>query len=158
MTEVLKALADHDRELEAPPAVETRLRAAFKKRYAHPKWPYFAVAAAVIVAIFVWPKAQTMQIAVLTPSVPVFPTARPVSPKIAHPKQFKEVLTPFYPLMDDPMPFDHGELLRVRVTASAMRSVGLQVSEEHLDDPVLADILVGEEGLPRAIRFIGYQR
>jgi hypothetical protein len=158
MNELLKALADHDCELEAPPAVETRLMNAFRKRYAHRKWPYFVVAAAIVVAMLVWPKAQSMQIALVTPSVPVLPTVKPVSRKIAHQKQFKEVLTPFYPLMDDPLPFDHGELLRVRVTAAAMRSVGLQVSEEHVDDPVLADILVGEEGLPRAIRFIGYQR
>ncbi len=35
-----------------------------------------------------------------------------------------------------------------------MRTVGLPVSEDHLADRVQADVLVGEEGLPRAIRFV----
>jgi len=161
MNELLKALADHDREREAPVAVEIRLKAAFKKRYAHRKWPYFAIAAAIVAAVFLWPKPQTMQIAVVTPPVPVppaFSVAKPVARKALHRKQPKEVMTAFYSLLDDAPPFDHGELLRVNLTAAAMRSVGFAVSEEHLDDPVLADVLVGEEGLARAIRFVRYER
>jgi hypothetical protein len=157
MKELLQALADHDRELEAPAVVEMRLIDAFKKRYAHKKWPYFALVAAIVLAILAWPKPQTMQIAVVAPPVPVLPVAKTAARKVVHRKQPKEVMTAFYPLLDDPLPFDHGELLRVSLTASAMRSVGLPVSEEHLDDPVVADVLVGEEGLARAIRFVRYE-
>jgi hypothetical protein len=161
MNELLKVLADQDRELEAPAAVEMRLRGAFKKRYAHRKWPYFAIAAAIVAAVFLWPKPQTIRIAVVAPPVPVLPAfsiAKPVAKKVVHRKQPKEVMTAFYSLLDDAPPFEHGELLRVNLTAAAMRSVGLPVSEEHLDDPVLADVLVGEEGLARAIRFVRYER
>jgi hypothetical protein len=151
---MLKALADHDRNLEAPAMVELRLRAAFRRRYSRRRWPYLAIAAAIILLIGMRPKVQTMEIAVVTPRVPVLPTAKAAPRKVVHRKQPKEVTTPFFSLMDDAPPFERGELLRVSVPASAMRSVGLPVSEEHLDDMIQADVLVGEEGLPRAIRFV----
>jgi hypothetical protein len=65
-----------------------------------------------------------------------------------------ESVTPFYSLMDVQPPFERGELVRVLVPASTMRTVGLVVGEKHLKDPVQADILVGQEGLARAIRFV----
>jgi hypothetical protein len=154
MNELLKALAENDQNLEAPAAVELRLRAAFKKRYRRRRWPYFALAAGIVLAIGVWPKSKTMEIAVAAPTVPNLPVARAAPRKVVHHQQPKEVMTEFYSLMEDAPPFERGELLHVTVTASAMRSVGLPVSEEHLDDLVQADVLVGEEGLARAIRFV----
>ena len=57
----------------------------------------------------------------------------------------------------DPAPsFGRGKILRVELPASAMKMVGLPVHEEHLADAVQADVLVGEEGLPRAIRFVKF--
>jgi hypothetical protein len=82
------------------------------------------------------------------------PAVKAAPRKVVHRKQPKEVTTPFFSLMDDAPPFERGELLRVSLPASAMRSVGLPVSEERLDDMIQADVLVGEEGLPRAIRFV----
>jgi hypothetical protein len=68
--------------------------------------------------------------------------------------EVSEVATEFFPLIDTPPPFERGELMRVIVPAATMRKVGLPVSDNHLDDPVQADILVGQEGLARAIRFV----
>jgi hypothetical protein len=147
---MLRELAEFDRNLEAPASVEIRLRAALRERYRHRKWPYVAIAAALVLVIGLRPKVQTMEIAVAAPSVPVLPIVKPA----VHRQQPKEVTTEFFALMEDPPPFERGELLRVSVPASAMRSVGLPVSEEHLDDVVQADVLVGEEGLARAIRFV----
>jgi hypothetical protein len=56
--------------------------------------------------------------------------------------------------MDVAPPFERGELIRVNVSAAAMRTVGLPVDEDHLADHVQADVLVGQEGLARAIRFV----
>ena len=42
----LQALAESDRDREAPADVEAKLRSAFRKRYKTRIWPYFAVAAA----------------------------------------------------------------------------------------------------------------
>jgi hypothetical protein len=60
--------------------------------------------------------------------------------------------------MDVPLPFERGELLRVIVPASTMRRVGLPVNEDRLAERVQADVLVGEEGLARAIRFVRYEQ
>jgi hypothetical protein len=159
MKELLKALADSDRELEAPVAVEMRLRSAFRKQHARPKWPYFALAASAAMTLLVLRtkpavNPQVVQARLVTPAK-VEPPAPPVPRKTVHRKPPpKEVVTVFFPLMEDPPPFERGELLRVQVPASAMRSVGLPVSEDHLDDPVQADVLIGQEGLARAIRFV----
>jgi hypothetical protein len=160
MNDLLRELAETDQELEAPLAVEMRLRAAFRRRYARRTWPYFAAAAAAGLALtlFVRPKPpETMEISVAAPPVVNVPVASPVPGKIVHLKQPKEVTTEFYSLMDAPPPFDRGELLRVSLPASAMRSVGLPVREDRLDEMVQADVLVGEEGLARAIRFVRFE-
>jgi hypothetical protein len=83
------------------------------------------------------------------------PLARPAPPPTAQPR---EVVTQFFPLLDVAPPFERGELLRVTVPASTMRKVGLPVREDRLTDRVYADVLVGEEGLARAIRFISYEQ
>lgn len=54
----------------------------------------------------------------------------------------------------DPQPLGRGILVRTLVPATMMRAAGLRSCEERLDDEVKADILIGEEGLPRAIRFV----
>ena len=64
----------------------------------------------------------------------------------------------FFPLLDVAPPFESGEMLRVTVPASTMREVGLPVNEDHLTDRVYADVLVGQEGLARAIRFVSYEQ
>ena len=69
-----------------------------------------------------------------------------------------EIVTDFFPLMDPAPPFERGQLLRVELPASAMQMVGLPVREEFFAQPIHADVLVGEEGLPRAIRFVKIER
>jgi len=165
MNELLKALADQDRELEAPEAVELRLRSAFRRKYARAKWPYFAIAAAVAILAFYLERPKphiTPPVAkqeVVVPQVVEVPVSKPVVRRVARRKpQPREVVTEFFPLMEDPPPFERGELLRVSLPASALRGVGLPVSEDRLTDRVQADILVGQEGLARAIRFVRYER
>jgi hypothetical protein len=158
MNELLRALAESDREKEAPPEVEIRLKAAFRRKYQRRRlWPYFAMAAvAAGMALFFVrvPKAQTMEIAVVTPPALALEASKPLPRKVMHRKQPREVVTEFYPLMEDPPPFERGELLRVSLPAAAMRSVGVPVSEDRLAETVQADVLVGQEGLARAIRFV----
>jgi hypothetical protein len=157
MKELLRALADSDLEREAPPEVEVRLRAAFRRKYRRRIWPYFAavgVAAGMALFFVRVPKPQTMEIAVVTPPAPVLEVAKRAPPKVVHRERPQEIVTEFYPLMEDPPPFERGELLRVSLPAAAMRSVGVPVSEDRLGETVQADVLVGQEGLARAIRFV----
>lgn len=56
--------------------------------------------------------------------------------------------------MDVPPPVGHGALVRVNLPAEAMRAVGLPVREDRLSERVQADVLLSEEGLATAIRFV----
>ena len=111
-------------------------------------------AAAAVVMLFVFVHRK--------PAVaPVSPVSinRPAAPYLEQvvPPQPEEIVTDFFPLMDPAPPFGRGKILRVELPASAMGMVGLPVNEQHLADSVQADVLVGEEGLPRAIRFVKFE-
>jgi hypothetical protein len=49
---------------------------------------------------------------------------------------------------------ERGEVIRVQMPGSALIAFGLPVNIERADVPVKADLLVGEDGLARAIRFV----
>ncbi|MGH9934699.1 MAG: hypothetical protein ACREAM_00545 [Blastocatellia bacterium] len=67
-----------------------------------------------------------------------------------------EYTTDFYPLSysDGQKPMESGEVIRVQMPRSALIAFGLPVNVERADVPVKADLLVGEDGLARAIRFV----
>lgn len=66
-----------------------------------------------------------------------------------------ESLTDFLLLRyDDHEPMESGEVIRVQMPRSALITLGLPVNVENADEPVLADLLIGEDGLARAIRFV----
>jgi len=177
--QALAALAENDREREAPPEVEARLLGAFRARRRFGQhWPAItAAAAALAIAAALWWNNRAPQQAVSTVSTvsrvpdaarpaPAMATManvtrvhRKIARKIAAanpPPQTHEVVTDFFPLMNPEPAFERGQMLRVQLPASAMLTVGLPVREEHLGDLVQADVLVGEEGMPRAIRFVRF--
>ncbi len=142
--EQLRALAEADRGASAPPEVEAALVAAFRRRHraaprVRPRWTVWAAAAAAIALAFVvgrW-------------------TAEPVRPPAPEPAQ-AEVVTRFFPLAPgvDLSAAENAPRLRVRLPRTVLASFGLPVSTERLDEPVEADIVVGEDGIARAIRFV----
>lgn len=67
----------------------------------------------------------------------------------------QEVLTPFYPLVPSSSRLESGVIIRITVPASVMQRVGLPVIG-RLSDPVQAEVLVGQDDLARAIRFVSY--
>jgi hypothetical protein len=71
-------------------------------------------------------------------------------------KENNEDTTDFYPLRygDDNEPMESGDVIRVLMPRSALITLGLPVNVERADEPVIADLLVGEDGLARAIRFV----
>jgi hypothetical protein len=172
IVEALRTLSEHDASREASPEVETRLRFQFQSRRRRRAWGRAAVwataaAAAAMVVFFVEahrkPPAPAPVREVVTQSVVAQPAAAPAAVVKATrrvPKSVprpQEVVTDFFPLMDPALPFERGQLLRVELPASAMQMVGLPVREDRLAEPVQADVLVGEEGLPRAIRFVSFE-
>jgi len=170
--DLLRALAEADDSAEAPPEIEVRLRKQFRSRKRQHAWrrsAMWATSAAALIALFVLfagrkpAVAPVNSVVVKPPAVTIPQVAEPpipqtaVSPShrpIAVRPQRQEIVTDFFPLMDPAPPFGRGQLLRVELPASAMQMVGLPVHEERLADRVQADVLLGEEGLPRAIRFV----
>lgn len=51
-------------------------------------------------------------------------------------------------------PLESGQVLRVELSTSTLISMGLPIPAEDMSKPVLADLLVGQDGLARAIRFV----
>ena len=66
-----------------------------------------------------------------------------------------EIATDFMALLDgvDFDSFDNNQLVRVELPGSALIAAGLPVDAEMADAPVKADVLLGHDGLARAIRF-----
>ena len=67
-----------------------------------------------------------------------------------------EDLADFIPLpyADDDAPLGAGELVRVRLPESALGLLGFPVGEDSAAEPVTADVVIGEDGVARAIRFV----
>jgi hypothetical protein len=67
-----------------------------------------------------------------------------------------EVATQFYPLVYGDVPVTGGNIIRLEVPRAAYASLGLEplAGGGSRPDLVLADVLVGEDGLARAVRFV----
>ncbi len=161
---LLRELREADEGRGAGAGVETRVMAGFRRRRrAARAWTAMKIAAAVVMvagSAFLWrgltqaPETMTVQ-APLPPAPPAMASAKVLSRPAR--RRLHEVVTQFYPLMDAPPPFDRGELVRVSLPASALERAGFLVAGAGPDDRVPADVLFGEEGLARAIRFVSYQ-
>jgi hypothetical protein len=67
-----------------------------------------------------------------------------------------EVVTQFFPLREgeDLSALDSLQVVRVELPGSALGEVGLPVDPETMNEPVKADVVLGQDGLARAIRFV----
>jgi hypothetical protein len=67
-----------------------------------------------------------------------------------------EVVTQFFPLREgeDLTALESVRLVRVELPGSALGEVGLPVDPELANEPVKADVMLGQDGLARAIRFV----
>ena len=68
----------------------------------------------------------------------------------------REYTTDFFLLRygNDHESMESGELIRVQMPRSALITLGLPVDVERAGEMVKADLLIGEDGLARAIRFV----
>jgi len=68
----------------------------------------------------------------------------------------EEIATNFFPLMNGGQltPGDAGHVIRVEVPRTALASFGLPVNADRAGGRVKADVLMGEDGMARAIRFV----
>ena len=67
-----------------------------------------------------------------------------------------EIATDFFPLtfIADSTALESGQVVRVRIPRSALVSFGVPMNVERAGELVKADVVIGDDGLARAIRFI----
>ena len=80
---------------------------------------------------------------------------RPESAQVAN-HATKEIATDFIPLsyMSAASLQDGGQIVRVQLPRSALANFGLPVNMDRYNEKVKADVLVGVDGMARAIRFV----
>jgi hypothetical protein len=81
-------------------------------------------------------------------------TVRP-QPKPAVQQPY-EVTTDYYPLVAgaDLASMDGGQVVRMRVPRASLSTLGFQMDSDRPDDDVTADVVLGNDGIARAIRFV----
>jgi hypothetical protein len=67
-----------------------------------------------------------------------------------------EIATAFFPLIYSNLPVTQGNIVRLEVPPTAFATLGVEPVDWAGPQPdiVLADVLVGEDGLARAVRFV----
>jgi hypothetical protein len=68
-----------------------------------------------------------------------------------------EMVTAFFPLSYSTVPMTRGRLVRLEVPRDTVKAFGVDATESALgsvSSTVLADVLVGDDGLARAVRFV----
>jgi hypothetical protein len=141
-----RAMAEEDAGIGASPAVEARLLAEVRSiaaaRRRRARVAALGIAAALLLAVAVPAWRMTGSDTVSDP-VRV-PSAR-------------EVTTEFLPLLYSGVPATHVQMVRLVVPRAALASFGLapfEALDRASTSTVLADVLVGDDGLARAVRFV----
>ena len=126
---------------EAPAHVEQALRAAFRQRQnkrRNTRWASVAIAAG-LSAIAVLRFTSTVSAPVIQPVAAV-----------------QQDTSEFIALSDadTATPLEHATIVRVQLPLSSFRDIGLAINEQNAADRVQADVLLGQDGLARAVRFV----
>ena len=138
---LLRRLADDDAAIAPAPRVEARLRREVQALAAEQRRGrsiVLALAAGLLLTILplVWWVAGS-------PSRPITTIAQ-------------EITTPFFPLFYGSVPASGAHIVRMQVPRASLARFGL-MSADAIDAAagmVLADVLIGDDGLARAVRFV----
>jgi hypothetical protein len=167
---------------QAPSGVEENLLQAFRRESApvgsRRKWLPFAAAGSIAASVLLFKlftAASPVGPVITIPDTPrtvanVPAEAAPVAPPKARirrvPRRAVPVLDPepapapeeahFLPVMqgDGWTPLDGGRVVRVQLPRSALLVFGLPMNEERALEQVQADVMLSNDGLLRAIRFV----
>ncbi len=180
LTESLRALAAADAQEQAPDSVEEGLLSYLRRsrrvvRFWKGKWVAVAASACLIaVGLAIWARhgsqpVRNNQPVIMVPEIPPAPrnkgrvevtvqpgvsttspsTGRTVS--TSEPNEYSGFI---------PLPYGEGldslgtgQIVRVDVARSALASMGFPVTGAASESYVQADVLIGEDGVARAIRF-----
>ena len=110
---------------------------------------FLAAAAVVTIAalVSVWQLGVLDRLSDDQVSTPVAATAVAAS---------RELTTPFFPLISASVPLTGSHIVRMEVPRRALASFGLMTPDlvPTSSETVLADVVVGDDGLARAVRFV----
>jgi hypothetical protein len=152
LTATLRALAEDDARSGTSPAVEARLlgevRSIGRARRLRGYVSAGALAAVLVLAVA----------GVLWRAAAPAPAGEPPGAVVQDSR--REVGTAFFPLLYSGIPFTDSQIVRIEVPRTALASFGLASPDADVlvagsaSRSVLADVLVGEDGLARAVRFV----
>jgi predicted permease len=154
LTDALRAVAADDGALSASPSVEQQLLAEVRSvaRRRRRRAALSTIGAAAVLAVAA---AASWTMSRATPSRA---TAPPVNQSSVRSGAAVLQATPFLPLPYSGVPMSEGaQLVRLEVPRSALVSFGLAPVDgapAGASETVFADVLVGEDGLARAVRFV----
>jgi hypothetical protein len=142
----LRAVAEDDERLGSSGAVGLRLlaevQAVAQARRRRVMVVSLSAAAAVVIAAMV-PAWRVWQSAMKP--------AEPVNSGVVS----RELVTEFFPLRYSNVPARGGYVVRMQVSRSALASFGVAPPAGDVASPsVLADVVIGDDGLARAVRFV----
>jgi anti-sigma factor RsiW len=152
-----RAVAAGFRRVEAPPCVEARLLSAFRRQtgneYRAPsrRWIPAVTWAAAFAAMFA---LAALLVRERQPEV-----ARPVAPHsvelaILQPQADSDGFIPLPNAAGVAADEDDVNLVRVELPRSAMIALGLDVGADRAEEMVEADVMLGSNGMARAVRFL----
>ena len=148
LTAALRALAADDSASGASAAVQVRLfgevrRLHDARRRSLRKMLMLTAVLSVATAMPVWYVATT--------------TDRTTANMSGRIPAAQEMVTAFYPLVYGSVPMSSARIVRIEVDREVATTLGLDQIESgrsHTANAVLADVLVGDDGLARAVRFV----
>jgi hypothetical protein len=146
LTKALKAVAEDDERLRSSSAVGLRLlaevQAIAEARRRRALFLSLSAAAAVLIAVLV-PAWRAWQASVNQP------------PPDDAPVVARELVTEFFPLKYSNVPSRGGYVVRMQVPRGALASFDIApIAGDTGSQHVLADVVVGDDGLARAVRFV----
>jgi hypothetical protein len=152
-----RAVAAGFRRVEAPPRVEARLRTAFRRQTGREslapsrRWtPVVSWAAAFAVmfalaALLVYPRQ---------PGATRPPVRRTIELAMWQPQADADGFIPLPNAAGVAADEDDGNLVRVEVPRSTMIALGFDVGADRAEELVEADVMLGSNGMARAVRFL----
>lgn len=148
LTRALRAVAEDDETLGASAEVEARLRAEAhviaraRRRRVYTAAGALAAALVAAIAVPAW-RAAMARLSAVDPGGSVESSAGSAPGEDA---------TDFFPLMYSNVPVTNGQTVRLELPQAALTSFGLEADDAS--GTVLADVVVGQDGLARAVRFV----
>jgi len=152
-----RALAEGFRRVQAPPRVEARLLSAFRRETGREirrpvrRWTNMAAWATAFAAMF------TLAAILVRPRAPEAarpPAQHSIELALLQPQSDADGFIPLPEAASGAADEDDVNLVRVQVPRSAMMALGYEVSADRAAELVDADVMLGSDGIARAVRFL----